>query len=291
MKVRHFTLFALAASALTIQLQAASVINYWNFDTLSAGAPVDVVGGVPTSNVLSPDISTHASYGEAYAGAGQSLNTTLGGGGNYVSADVHDGSGTLSSDATAMDFGTSDFSFSYWSFDASNLDGDVRGPRVFDSLSGTTTGIQLGSNASGVFNYRTDDTSTQVLSNSTLTTVNQTDGRWVHIAVNMDRTANLGEIYFDNVSQGTFGIGALTGDIYPTQDMQIGVINNGNALGAAQQSGLDDLAFYTGLLSANDRTGLAAGTLTPDQIGAIPEPSSALLVLLGLAASTLRRRR
>ena len=286
--MKRLSLALAASTTLLAPSQAATVLHYWDFDTLSSGAPVDLVGGVPTSNNNSPDISLHASYGEAYAGAGQSLNTTLGGGENYVVADTHDGAGTLASDATAMNFGTGDFSFSYWSFDASNLDGDVRGPRVFDSLMGITTGLQLATNGTGIFNYRTDDTNVHVLSNTTLNTINQADGRWIHVAVNMDRTADVGEIYFDNVSQGTFDISALTTSIFPTQDMQIGVINGGGNTGAAQQSGLDDLAFYSGLLTPSDRAGLAAGTLTPDRI---PEPSSAILIALAATGIALRRRR
>ena len=284
MKMLKFGLSrAFLAMSVTASLPAANVIHYWDFDTQTVGVPVDTVGGVATSSSGTPDVSQDAIYGEAYAGAGASLNTALNGGGHLL-ADVYDGSA-----ASAMIF-TGSFSFSYWSYDASNLDGDVRGPRVFDSLSGTTAGIQLGSNASGIFNYRTDDDGGAfVLSNTTLGTLNQADGVWTHIAVNVDLDGDQAEVFFNGASQGTYDVSSLTGTVQPTQDMQIGVINGGTNAGGAQQSGLDDLAFYDGTLSNAEISGLASGSMTPDMI-VVPEPSSALLVLMGVAFGIRRRR-
>jgi hypothetical protein len=84
------------------------------------------------------------------------------------------------------------------------------------------------------------------------------------VGVTIDRANFVGEVYFDGVSQGTFPMaGTSTGIIRPTQDLEIGVINNGGGPAGAQESGLDDLAFYEGLLSATDIALLANGTLTP----------------------------
>ena len=123
------------------------------------------------------------------------------------------------------------------------------------------------SNLSGIFNYRMDDDGAQVvISNNLLGTITQEDAAWVHVAVNVDRENEAAEIFFDNVSQGSYDISPLAGNIWPGQDMQIGVINNGTTAGAAQQCGLDDLAFYTGLLTETDRAALAAGTVSPREI-------------------------
>ena len=252
-------LLVLAGAALTSQAQGQTVIHYWDFESTT-----DVAGGLATTAVGTPDMSIHATYGEALPGLGKSLNTALSGtagGGGFLSADVHDGVS-----ATAFDLGTTDFSFSYWTYDAN--DGDARGPRIFDCLATTTTGIQLGTNATPVFNLRLDDhEGGSTISNNTLA-IMPSAGVWVHVAVTIDRANFLGEIYFDGVSQGTFPmLSTATGVIRPTQDLLLGVINGGGDAAAAQEAGLDDLAFYDGLLSASDVAGLANGTLTPLSFG------------------------
>ncbi len=233
----------------------------------------DDVGRVTGSAVGTPDLSIHATYGEAYPGSGASLNTirnAVSAGGGFVSADVHDGT-----NPTALDFGTGDWSFSYWVYDNTS-DGDIKGPRIFDCLTGTTTGLQLGTNATPLYNFRMDDDEgAATISNNTLPVYFATD-QWVHVAVTVDRTNFVGEVYFDGVSQGTFTIlSSATGQIYPTQDMDIGVINGGDSTNGsdAQDSGLDDLAFYDGLLSAADIAGLASGMVTP--LDYLPTPGTA----------------
>ena len=110
------------------------------------------------------------------------------------------------------------------------------------------------------------------ISNNTLV-IQMPTNAWVHVAVNVDRVNALVEIYFDGVSQGTVPLLSTSGaSIYPTQDLQIGVINGGSNAGGAQQSGLDDLAFYDGLLSAADVTGLASGALSP--LNFLPGPGT-----------------
>lgn len=257
-------LIAVSALALLLSFSpAAEVIHYWDFDTQENDVPSDLVGGVATSATGNPVVSVHETYGEAYAGAGKSLNSELLTS-DFLVADVFN---PVAGGDSAMQFGTGSFSFSYWSWDASDLDGDVRGPRVFDCLNNTNTGIQLASNASGIFNYRMDDDlGGVIISNNLLGAITQDDAKWIHVAVNVDRENNLAEIFFDDTSQGSYDLSALTGNILPSQDMLIGVINGGGGAGAAQQCGLDDLAFYTGLLTEADRAGLAAGTTTPATI-------------------------
>jgi hypothetical protein len=76
--------WAFLAISVSSSLPAANVIHYWDFDTQTGGVPVDTVSGVATSSSGTPDVSQNATYGEAYAGAGASLNTALNGGGHLL---------------------------------------------------------------------------------------------------------------------------------------------------------------------------------------------------------------
>jgi hypothetical protein len=281
MQVKQSLIAVSAAALISYSASAATVIHYWDMDTLSGGVPTDVVGGVTTTAVSTgggDSLLLNTTYGEAYAGAGNALITTRDHTqSRHLLADVYD-SGT--STATAMNFGAADFSFSYWSYDDAT-DSDIQGPRVFDNLAGTDVGFLLGSNTSGVLNLRLDDdAANNVNSVNELTTLTQADNVWTHVAVNVSRSTDTVEIFFNGSSQGTYAISGLTGNILPSQDIEIGVLNGGDLNGNdTQNSGLDDLAFYSGLLSSSDVTGLANGTLTPNSI---PEPSSMALLSLGL---------
>ncbi len=259
-------LLPLAALALAAPASAQTVTNYWNFSSAT-----DLVGAVPTSAVGTVDMSIHATYLEAYPGSGASLNSVTGGlgaGGGHLDADVHDGLM-----ATALDFGTADWSFSYWSFNAN--DGDGRGPRIFDHNPATgatpNNGVQLGTNLPGEWNFRMGDGSNNIITPPP--SFFQAVGSWIHVAVNVDRTGGMLEVYFDNVLQGSVSIAGVTGSVAPGKDMDIGVINGGTNVGQSQQAGLDDLAFYTGLLDATDRALLASGAVTPLAFGG---PSGAI---------------
>lgn len=266
MKTHTAIKLALAAGLLT-SAHGANVVNYWDFDGLT-----DKVGSMDGVAVGTPVLAT--TYGNAYAGSGNSLSQTAGSFSNFVRAG---GVGDF-------DFGTSDFAISYWYYDDQAGDGDNRQMRVLDSLAGTTTGISLGTNTN-TLTYRFDDSTGTNSVNSQPAFL--ASDQWLHVTVNMDRTNDLMSIYVNGGSPyHTESIASLTTDIYATQAMEIGVINGGTAAGHVQSGALDDLAFYDGTLSAGEITGLANGTLTPDQI---PEPS--LLLLLGLGTLGLRRRR
>ncbi len=248
----------LGSTALAASASAQSTLHYWDFSTVN-----DSVGGLVTTQTGTPDLSQHATYSEAYAGSGASLNTVRGGfsnGGGYLSADVWDETNGVS---TALDFGSASFAFSYWVYDED--DGDVRGPRVFDCLgTSLTEGMQLGTNGSNNYNFRCDDDAGgSVLSNTTQTIIN-TKGVWHHISVNVDRSASTTTtVYVDGTVAGSYSNAVLTGGLGTSQDLRIGVINNGNDPTGAQNSGLDDLAFYDDLLSPAQISGLASATLTP----------------------------
>ncbi|MEZ6019449.1 MAG: LamG-like jellyroll fold domain-containing protein [Planctomycetota bacterium] len=159
-----------------------------------------------------------------------------------LDADVWDGTA-----ATAMDFGTSDFSFSYWAYDDLASDGDARGVRAFDNLgAGLTEGIQLATTTTNNYNLRIDDDNGgSVISNNSTTITAPTD-QWYHLVVNVDRGNGLVTVYINGASAGSYSIASLTGGIGPSQDLRIGAINFGVTAGEAQNQGLDDLAFYDG---------------------------------------------
>ncbi|MCA9001499.1 MAG: hypothetical protein KDB61_06220, partial [Planctomycetes bacterium] len=92
----------LSSAALATVASAQTTLHYWDFSTQD-----DSVGGLVGTAVGTPDLSIHALYGEAYPGAGPSLNGVLGGhpaGGGSIDADVFNGTSP-----TAMNFGSSDF--------------------------------------------------------------------------------------------------------------------------------------------------------------------------------------
>ncbi|MCP3917911.1 MAG: LamG domain-containing protein [bacterium] len=268
---------------------AQTVLHYWDFESTT-----DVVGGVPTSAVGVPDLSLHPTYGEAYSGSSQSLNSISGGtsaGGGFLEADVFAGGVPV-----ALDFGTSNFAISYWSYNPN--DGDARGPRIFDCLPGTSTGFQLGTNTSGNWNMRMDDDQGVAVTTSSAGLMQATD-RWTHVSINVDRGNGQLSIYFDGglqafvplVDSGT----PLTGMVFPEMDLEIGVINGGSSAGQSQDAGLDDLAFYDALLGGADILGLANGTLTPlsfADIGqsycgpAVPNSSGLAAEIMGAGSAT-----
>lgn len=170
--------------------------------------------------------------------------------------------------ANAFQWGESSFAFSYWAYD-DTTDEDLRGPRVFDCLDGTTTGISVSTNAAGVLNVRIDDNtgaSFQSKDVPVFADLIPPRHRWVHVAVNVDRSADAVTISIDGVSQGTADLSGLTGEVFATRELQVGVINDGVDVSDAQHQGIDDLAFYPGLLSPDQVTALAGATTTPMDI-------------------------
>lgn len=260
-------------AALSLPAQAANVIHYWDFEGTGGTELNDRVGSQNGTAVGTPVIGTV--YGSAYAGSGNSLSQTRGSLGNYI---------TVGSSGD-FDFGTDDFAISFWYYDDQAGDGDNRQMRVLDSLNGTTTGISLGTNTSGL-TCRFDDAGGGVVNATPAFLPTNT---WVHVSINVDRTNDLMTIYRNGTSYHTESLASLNFGIAATQPMEIGVINGGDSTGNAdvQSGALDDLAFYTGTLSTAQISGLAGGTLTPDQI---PEPSSLLLLGFG-GLGMLRRKR
>ncbi|QDV07574.1 hypothetical protein Poly30_31000 [Planctomycetes bacterium Poly30] len=256
----------ISCAVATSAASAQTVLHYWDFSSTA-----DLVGGVNTTMVGAPDLSLSPLYGEAYAGSGATLNTLINGvngGSGYLLAEVFSGP-TLE-----MDFGMNSFSFSYWLWDDFATDGDARGGRVFDNLAGTSTGIQIATTLANEWNFRVDDDNGAVnIFNNVMPFVTPVD-QWYHVVGVVDRGASEVRAYVNGTLTATVPLDnngtttPMTGSVFPTQDMQIGVINDGLNAGGAQTQGLDDLAFYDGILSASDAAALASGAVNPLSFGA-----------------------
>ncbi len=275
MKIRLFVLSCAITGAVCFSVVStdhaisddAVVLHYWDMDTVDLdGIPQDVVGSLEMSKVGEPALE-NVGYSSAYTGAGNYLKTIRLGTARLV-ADIYDEGGA---EATALIFGTDDISFSYWSYDDFAGDADNRGPRIFDFIIGGNSGPGFHLSASSKdpyqLNLNLSDVDGNTIKSKDISAFTQPKDIWTHVAFNINRATSEAEVFFDGTSQGTFDITLLTGDIVPSQDMRIGVINDGGNGGNCQTAGLDDLAFYSGLLSQTQITGLAAGTLLPSDIG------------------------
>jgi arylsulfatase A len=240
----------------------AETRHYWDMDSVNGGGvPIDVIGGLNTSAGANLDLS-HSAYGAAGGSGGAYLKTTLGTYGVPLTADVYSGSA-----ATAMVFG-GNFAISYWSFNDAS-DGDQRGPRIFDNLADSASGIHLSATdaSPSILNCRMDDDGVgSVLSKDAAPSLSQPANAWIFVVINVDRSNDAVEVFFNGSSQAGYDISALTGTISPTQDLQIGAINGGSGAGGLQSTGLDDLAFYEGILSTQEIADLNSGTITPDDL-------------------------
>lgn len=244
----------------SLAAQSAVTLHYWDMDALDSDTstvPVDLAGGAEGTaggNLVLED----SAYGSSPAG------------GNYLATDrnvtgIPFEVKLLDNDTIlGMEFGDQSFSFSYWVYNdtTDDTDGDVRRVRVFDCLNGTDVGIQMGSNLEGTFNFRIDDDEgTEVISNNQappFSNLEHPDDKWVHIALTVNREANEVEVFFDGASQGTYEP-FLIGNIVPGQDLQIGCINGGANGSGIQTGAIDDLAFYSGVLSSRQINDLVAG--------------------------------
>lgn len=239
----HKTLPLLAALGLAPAALGQDVIHYWDFSSTN-----DLAGSVATSSVGTTDLSVNTTYGEAYPGAGPSLNSVINGingGGGFLSAAVASGA-TLE-----MDWGTDSFSFSYWTYDDFAGDADIRGPRVFDNLDATTIGIQLSTDGANNWNFRVDDDNGRVNIFNNVAPFMVPQDEWAHVAGVVDRGNSEIRAYVNGALQATIPFNdttlntPMTGDVFPTTDLQIGAVNGGSNSGQCQTAGLDDLAFST----------------------------------------------
>ena len=248
------TIVGITAAA-GIHLQAhGELMAYWDFESPNryqdrSGNGADGVAG---NNVTAdPD----SPVGEAI---------TIG-----VSGAVPEEIVTIAHDSFPV-IGLEDFSFSFWARrDATEADSNqVDG--IFDALGGTSQGFQalfIGNR----FRLRMDEPGADfILADSQ--TVIPPDGAWHHFTVTVDRDNPEGLIiYIDGQLDSLHDPTPVSGTVeILSQDFWIGNINGSEVLGL--DGSLDDLAFYSVVLSADQILNLAAQKSTPLTVFSLPLP-------------------
>lgn len=111
---------------------------------------------------------------------------------------------------------------------------------------------------------------------------------WHHVAVTVDRTAELNTVYIDGAVAGTHSPGSTFG----TNSFRMQIGGNPQASGRGWDGNIDDVALWDRALTPaeissiwNDGDGASIASLT------IPEPTSIVLCGLGGFALMLRQRR
>ncbi len=266
---RHLALAA-AAAAFAGGAHAANLVHYWNFE----GGFSDSVGsGGGTAGV---DVST---------GTGHDGNTAA------VFPATITGGGTFNSDGYVDTTGvniTGAFAFSWWFNISDDSATDPRGMFDFssdpNSASVTTNdgpqALYIGNN--GMLAFRMDGSG----GGGAATTAVAEDGQWHFVVANYDPVTGI-TLHVDGsaIDASTGGFGDAVGG-WDT-DQYLGAFNVGGTATARGLNGsLDDVAIYTGNLTAAEIDGLFSGQLAPTDI---PEPGS--LALLGLGGLAMLRRR
>ncbi|MCA9264889.1 MAG: PEP-CTERM sorting domain-containing protein [Planctomycetales bacterium] len=171
--------------------------------------------------------------------------------------------------ANAFNPGSGDFSYAFW---VNRDTGDVGNPDViFDGLNGTGVGYQTLFDSSGNIILRLDTSTDFQLFTSASALTDTTE--FHHVAVTVDRTGGEVTFYFDGIGETPIPITSVTGSLTPDQDLWIGGGLDGQ---------LDDLRFYTGVLTAGEVASLVFQA-------SVPEPSTLLLLSLGAIGLASRR--
>lgn len=266
-----YTLSLAALLASPTALPGAAVLHYYDFESNfddqvgsangSAGAEVGTVTG-----------------GGFDSGNAASFPGSLSGGGVFGPA----GYVGLSPNVSSL---TGAFSFSYWV--RLNVDASTEPRGIFDFSGDGGDGpqslyIQNGANA-GRLAFRVDGAGS---SNSVAFADVPEDGSWFSVIATFDPASNL-DLFIDGALEATVPATGVTPATWST-DQYLGAFNvNGVASARGVDGDLDDFAIYDDILSPAQISGLADGSLSP---ASIPEPSGALLSLLGLGLLARRKR-
>ena len=279
MKLPSKTPILASLLATALPAMAASVIHSWDFE----GDYLDNVGSAHASVTASTTVSSitgHDGGSAVFIGASASTN-----GNTTVNTPI---SPTITTPIAG-------FSITFWVKMADDGLTDVTGNRGFFDFSanGTDSGYQgLYQGATNKLNFRIDNganTNNVVFLSASGVTLE--DNSWHHIAMTFNPGQSSGGllVYLDGVSVADGNAGNTTGfnsgDINALGDADgskayLGAFNlNGTASPKGLNGGLDDFQIWDGVLSASEVAALA-----------IPEPSTAILGLLG-ALGLIRRRR
>ncbi len=252
---------------------AASLEIYLPLDgDLDAGGVTTVNGTAIGTNAATPTYVA-GKFGQATAFANTNGNTTT----------PNDWAVSLGNQDALY---TGDFSVSFWARWTGTANASVDKAILGNSnwASGNNTGWVFSSIGGGREGKLKTDTGTR--QNEAIA---WKDGNWNLITLVVNNTDNLGLWHLngallnaagDDFGSGTFGVGL---------DTLIG--GSGNGTYSANTTQIDDVAFFSGQLTAQEVSNLWNGGAgrTANQF-MIPEPGSAVLALLG-SLGLLRRRR
>jgi hypothetical protein len=115
---------------------------------------------------------------------------------------------------------------------------------------------------------------------SILTTTTASAGAWYHLVVTNDVVADQTRFYLNGAEVGDTGDHASQNVVFGATGMQIGAWDGARNLDGR----IDEVAIYDSVLSPTDVANHFAAA-------SIPEPTGAIMLLLGGALCTIRRRR
>lgn len=270
-KIKSTLILSGLAALLPLTAPGAAIVqNYWDFE----GGYNDKIGSA--NGTAGAEVTTTTGHGGS--GTGAVFPGALSGGGAF------DSTGYVDINPVTPSSGTTGFSMSYWFKIADDGGTNARG--IFDFSGDGGDGPQslyIGSNNSIAF--RVDGTTGGGAALYNNGGAGFEDNLWHFVVATYDPVNGI-ELHVDG-----FGVDASNTSTYGTvnwsADQYLGAFNVNTQVNRGLDGSLDDVAIYSGILSEAEITGLANGSLTPDQI---PEPSTLLLgALSGLAL--LRRRR
>ncbi|GAA5496556.1 hypothetical protein Rhal01_02740 [Rubritalea halochordaticola] len=238
--------YYLLLSGLLIASQPASAQApeaYWSFDGGDVSARLAESYGRSALNAVEVDSSsawnTRAGFGEVLAN---------GFGSPYLSVPAQ----------AAIDPGSGDFSLSVWVYRTSD---DASASGIVDALDGAGTGYQFFYQGGDTLRMRLDDDQGHSV-NVTTTSGQLALNAWKHLAVTVDRSANVLKFYVDGSEVTTDNgsdISSLTGSISPDQSLLISILNDTSPADGR----LDDLAFFKRVLSPQEITDINANGGVP----------------------------
>lgn len=266
-----------ACLALAGTAGAASIIHSWDFegDYLDKAGAADgsVTGGTTVGTTTGFDGGTAAVFQHSVSGVNDTVSIAHTAASPTITTPI------------------SGFSITYWFKIADDGLTGAAGNRGFFDFSGNATdsgyqGLYLGA---GQLNFRIDEGGTSsTAAIITTSAVSVEDNDWHHIALTFTPNAGAGGFaaYLDgaaltNINANGGNTNGFDGDIDAQDNPYLGSFNFG---GTTENKGLN---------GALDEFQIWSGVLTPAEISAlasVPEPSTGLLGLLGVAA-LLRRRR
>lgn len=239
------TLLLLAAGVLFFPtpVSAATLVDHYSFD----GNGTDSEGG-DANGVLSDP--TNVTFETGVIGQGALFGVSNAGADNRI--EVPQGA--------AFNPGAGDFSIAL--FAQRNDTEPDKADGVLDGLSGTGVGFQMQFEKSGTLRFRLDGSELSFdLINMSVPVV---DNEFHHYAITIDRENSQARWYIDGAFDVMRAV-TVTGDVTPSQSLWLGGFNNGTATGF--DGILDDLRFYTGVLTPEEVETLAAAVMPEPEPG------------------------